>query len=282
MVMIVRDPYPLPMDITAHPDPNALIIISCPGSKPGGTTLNLISFLACIPSQPNMASPQPKNRRERRAAAHKGTANNNAKPKTIDEIAMELPNRTRPEGKTLFELAEERQAELDEKAGKPPRIKKQQWQDKYGMHGEADFMSDEPLGPLGDAVLYGSSLSMMHFTLDVLVYNQYRQEILWKEIFSRTAIAAPILMLLVYMLHPTPRSRYLALLKQIFFLVTSITAGCYLMFSANKYGYYAIMKRAPGLGTLWVWSVIEMQLPYALSGLAAVAGYAWWNNLGAF
>ncbi|KAF2104870.1 hypothetical protein NA57DRAFT_71073 [Rhizodiscina lignyota] len=220
---------------------------------------------------------QPKNRKERRAAERSGKSKDPDKIQTIDDIAMELPTRKRPDGKTLFELADERQAELDK--DKPPEERRGPVRDK---DGDWEFMSDEPLGAFGDAVLYGSSLSMLHFTLDVLVYNQYRQEIEWKEIAARWAVAVPILMLLVYMLHGTPSNRYLAIGKQVLFMGTSVVAGCYLVFSGNKHGYYAVMKRAPPVGTLWVWSVIEMQLGYAVPSLLAVGCYMWWHGLSAF
>lgn len=228
-----------------------------------------------------MASPeQPRNRKERRAAERKGkAAGSSSKPKTMDDIILEQPNRTRPDGKTLFQLADERQAELDRANGRPTTVKIPMENEK---DGDWEFMSDDPLGAGGDAVLYGVSLTMLHFTLDVLVYNQYRQEIVWKEIWTRTGIVLPILMLLVYMLHPTPKNRYLLIGKQLFFLVASVVAGCYLVKSGNKWGYYAVMKRAPPLGTLWVWSVIEMQLGFALPGLAIVVGYTWYYGYGLF
>ena len=218
---------------------------------------------------------QPKNRKERRAAERNGKAKSPDKVQTIDDIALELPNRKRPDGKTLFDLAAERQAELDKKN---PRVKRVPARDK---DGDWEF-NDDPLGPFGDAVLYGSSLSMLHFTLDVLVYNQYRQEILWKEIFTRTAMAVPVLMFLVYMLHQTPSNRTLAVLKQVASMITSVVAGCYLLYSGNKHGYYAVMKRAPPLGTLWVWSVIEMHLAYAVPSLVVVGAYMWRSGFSAF
>lgn len=226
---------------------------------------------------------QPRNRKERRAAA-KGSK---SQPKenheqTLDDLILSHPTRARPDGKTLFQLADERQVELDRASGKEPRVTRIPVETQPEKDGDWEFMSDDPLGPWGDAVLYGSSLSMLHFTLDVLVYNQYRQDIVWKEIWTRTGVVVPILFFLVYVLHPTPAKRWVAVGKQVFFLVTSIVAGSYLIKSGNKHGYYAVMKRAPPLGTLWVWSVIEMQLPYALVGLLAVGAYTWYYGYSTF
>ena len=54
-----------------------------------------------------------------------------------------------------------------------------------------------------------------------------------------------------------------------------MAAGCYLIYSSNEEAYFAVMKRAPPLGTLWVWSVIEMRLEFAVGSLIAVGAYFW-------
>lgn len=35
------------------------------------------------------------------------------------------------------------------------------------------------------------------------------------------------------------------------------------------------MKQAPPLGVLWLWSVIELDLPWAALSLAIAGGYLW-------
>jgi hypothetical protein len=52
--------------------------------------------------------------------------------------------------------------------------------------------SGEPLvGRLGESILWSISLTMLHFTLDVLVANQYAVAIKWPALFARTAQAFP-------------------------------------------------------------------------------------------
>lgn len=217
---------------------------------------------------------EPQNRRQRRAAARNTTKAGHPDQGATD-FKLAQPDRSGPKGKTLFELAEERQALLDK--GKP--FQKDEELEKLA---ERDFVfSGDPIGPAGEAVLYGSTLSMLHFTLDVLVYNQYRQAIEWSEIFSRIGRIIPVLFVIVYMLHTKTAARF-PLVKQLLFLITSITAGCYMVYSGNTYGYFAVMKRAPPVGTLWVWSVIEMQLVYAVSSLIVVGVYTWWNGFKTF
>jgi hypothetical protein len=151
--------------------------------------------------------------------------------------------------------------------------------------------SGEPLvGRLGESILWSTSLTMLHFTLDVLVANQYAVAIKWPALFSRTAQAFPstlqtsisrsmlidpVILLLFYSFHPHPSppiflpkipSRIQPLLHQILFFVSSVAAGSYLIYT-NMHGYYAIMKQAPPLGCLWIWSVIELDIFWATGSL---------------
>jgi hypothetical protein len=55
-----------------------------------------------------------------------------------------------------------------------------------------------------------------------------------------------------------------------------------MVYSGNKHGYFYVMKSAPPIGALWVWSVIEADLAYAASSCLAVVAYLWWNGFEAF
>ncbi|KAI9698684.1 MAG: hypothetical protein M1836_003794 [Candelina mexicana] len=189
------------------------------------------------------------------------------------EIKLAQPDRSGPKGKTLFELAEERQALLNKGKPFPKAAANGTTQSKDDAIHKAGLTEevDEPIGPLGQAVFFTSTLVMLHFTLDVLVQHQYKQEIEWGTIVRRTGMVVPI-----YYLHPPERTRQT--LTQIFFFCVANIAGCYLIYAANTQGYYAVMKRAPPLGTLWVWSVIEMKLPFAVASLLVAGIYVYYGE----
>lgn len=224
------------------------------------------------------------NRKERRAQG-KGT-NGNAtstgsafQPSNeMDEdginMILEHPDRSGPKGKTLFELAEERQRELDIANGKKPR-----WDINKDNTpaGERPFNDEEPLGPLAEGIIYSLTMAVTHLTLDVLVYNQYREDVIWGEIFSRAGTALPIFFLLVYLSHVDFSNRF-PLLRNLAFFAGAIAAGSYLVHSGNKHGYFYVMKAAPPVATLWVWATLEMDVQYSALSAAAVLGYSWWNN----
>lgn len=174
------------------------------------------------------------------------------------DVPLAQPDRSVPKGKTLLDLAAERQDELFAQA------------DAINAERSAE-------GPFANALLYAVTLSMVHFTLDVLVYHQYAQAIYWDEILKRVAIFLPCIGAILYILYQPVLMR-LPLLRQILFLVCSTLAGCYLVRASNKEAYIAVMRRAPPLGTLLVWLYIEMRLPFALAGFAFVGAYLWVNQ----
>jgi hypothetical protein len=220
------------------------------------------------------------NRKERRSkdpkANGKSTGGVFQSTNELDEAGINLilkhPDRSGPQGKTLFELAEERQKELD-------KTKPAGWNAKAK---EAAASASAPaeevaIGPVGDALLYATSMSVLHLTLDVIVYSQYREDIIWTEILKRAGAALPVFILLVYLTHVDTSYRF-PLLRDLTFFSGSVTAGCYLVYSANKHGYFNVMKAAPPIGTLWIWSVVETSLPYALLNAVSVLGFIWYNG----
>jgi len=221
-----------------------------------------------------MASVNRKQRRVKDAKATSDSAGHGFQPTTqLDQDGVEMilkhPDYSGPKGKTLFQLAEERQQELDrEKSGGRDSS-------TTGAAEEAD------VGPVGDALLYSTSMAALHLTLDVLVYNQYREEIVWGEIAGRAAKATPVFMLLVFLTHVRLSCRF-PLARDVAFLVGAVLAGCYLVYAANKHGYFYVMKAAPPVGTLWIWSAVEMSLPFAALHAVAVVAYAWRNGFALF
>jgi hypothetical protein len=114
-----------------------------------------------------------------------------------------------------------------------------------------------------------------------MVLQQYGQQVVWREIFGRVGRMLPALFVALWMLHSKAVRRW-KLLRQTFFFVAGVGSGCFLIYSGNMHGYYYVMQQAPPVGTLWVWSVIEMELWFAVVHVAAVLGYMWWNGFGTF
>ncbi|KAK7936718.1 uncharacterized protein PG986_015156 [Apiospora aurea] len=135
-----------------------------------------------------------------------------------------------------------------------------------------------------EALLWSVSLCTLHFTLDVLVQQQYAVELEWHTIIIRTLRALLVFTPLFYILHPHPSSptlvpvvpkRYQEPIRQTIFFAVSVAAGCHLIKITNTYGYISVMKRSPPLGCLWVWSVIELNLLPATASVVIALAYLW-------
>ena len=95
------------------------------------------------------------------------------------KVKLKQPDRSGPDPsrETLLDLAE-KQGILNAK--------------QAGETKSDEQNEEEPLvGRLGESILWSISLTMLHFTLDVLVSHQYAVAIEWPNIISRAAQAFP-------------------------------------------------------------------------------------------
>jgi hypothetical protein len=267
---------PTPPPRNFNEDGDDIQVSTVRNSTPSSSRLNLCSTSQFYVIQSGVIqmseSATPRNRRERRAAV-KEAAKRGEKLDHRAPMKMEMPDYdSKPTVKTLYDLAAEQQELLAK--GKPFPKTAADAEDEEEL-GEVD------IGALGNAVLYWFSLSMLHLTLDVLVLFQYRQDIKWIKVFGRLLRLSPALLLVLYFFH-RPEVKRWKISRQLFFLIASVAAGSWVIHSGNVNGYYAVMKQVPPLGTLWVWSVVEMDLLFALAHVVAVGSYMWWGRYGAF
>ncbi|KAK3905480.1 hypothetical protein C8A05DRAFT_12699 [Staphylotrichum tortipilum] len=219
-------------------------------------------------------------------------------------LKLKQPDRSGPTEKSLLELAEERglwdqvrkrEQELGKKAvpipiPRPPKNAEDDGDGDDDDEDDGDGEDDDgELSPAADraldTLLWTVSLAMLHFTLDVLVHHQYSVDrIVWPTVWRRFGQALFVFGLLVYLLHPHAVNpglvpglppRYQAALRQVIFFITSSYAGCYLIHITNTSGYMAVMKQAPPLGCLWIWSTIELELPWAVLSLTGAVAFLW-------
>lgn len=215
-----------------------------------------------------------------------GSAGAQANPNDGD-VPLAQPSRAGPKQKTLLEIAAERQL-ITQSSSKNPDLSPENTSvvtinpDGSLSHStpETTTEGEEVISPYLDIALYTITLLFLHFTLTLLVTQQYSQTSpeLWPLFLSSTVFGRtpPLLLLLVSILHP--RASHPAM--QVGFTAIAIGAGAYLVKISNEDPYMAVMRQAPELGTLWVWSVIECRWELALGGLVAVAGWGWTKGYG--
>lgn len=109
---------------------------------------------------------QPRNRRERRAAA-KSSNKPVESPTSTPKIKLAQPDRSGPKGKTLLDLVEERKHLLEQGTPFDKKYTDGLVRDEGSNILEAGLGDGEPIGPIGEAVFWAVCLTMFHFTLDV-------------------------------------------------------------------------------------------------------------------
>lgn len=193
------------------------------------------------------------NRKERRS---KKATKSDSDP----DIPLSLPPTTDPRkpAKTLYEIAAERQAELQARTNSKnvdPIVptKENVVNVAIGPDGKIKRLdgSDVPeiqsteMEPLADTVMLASSLSALHFTLEALTVHQYAEELLWSKIFTHTMFMAfPVLLLLVHFAHGhlvhlklgQRATEIIKVVKQVVFVGIANVAGCYLVYLTNDRG----------------------------------------------
>lgn len=240
------------------------------------------------------------NRKQRRAQASSKNI------QTADDIPLAQPDRKKgtDKTKTLYEIAAERQATLlpqaqtftssptaknvvNVKISPDGKIIREDGSPVESDEGDV-LSEDEAVPPILDTLFLATSLSALHFTLEVLTVHQYAQELTFKPIIKRTILVAfPSLFLLIHLfrghLFPvsmtslSPRlQKVVFFIRQLSFILIANWAGCNLIQLTNDKGYYAVMKNAPSIGTVWVWAVLEMGLIGALTGVVGPGIYAWY------
>ena len=216
----------------------------------------------------------PRNRKERRAQAR-------ANPSASKDIPLNQPSREPQSSKTLLDIVNERQLLTISPESANPSITTAKIKPD-GSLSELDNSSVDSPGldapPYVDIALYTVSLTLLHFTLSVLVHNQYATEPpILSSLFYASTVRSPtpvLLFVIVAVLHP--RSSHVFI--QALFAVLSLVAGAWMIRASNEDPYLAVMKKAPPLGTLWVWAIVEMRWEWAVGCLVSVGAWGWWQG----
>ncbi|KAE8374053.1 hypothetical protein BDV26DRAFT_300547 [Aspergillus bertholletiae] len=171
---------------------------------------------------------------------------------------------------------------------------------------------DAAIPPFIDTVLLSVPLTTLHMTLAYLAAHQYAEYIVLDKLIRESVfVAFPILTFAIHLAHghvvsfgnalssehvsliPFHREKLsIAFLRKLLFppslrttvfLPLAIYLGAKLMVMTNDEPYYAVMKRAPSIGTLWVWSILEIPVGAAVLGaLGPLIWGVWWKGYGIF
>ncbi|KAJ5496712.1 hypothetical protein N7463_008699 [Penicillium fimorum] len=180
---------------------------------------------------------------------------------------------------------------------------------------DSDSEPDKPLPPFLDTILLSLPLTTLHLTLSFLAAHQYAENTDLPKLFKDSVTTAfPLLTLFVHLAHghiisfskrgsksaqaePVPslfpftseKMTFSFLRKLVFppalrtlvFLPAAALLGAHLIAITNGEPYYAVMKKAPAVGTIWIWCILELSFGAAVLGaLGPLVWGVWWMGYG--
>ncbi|KAK7061648.1 hypothetical protein R3P38DRAFT_2830722 [Favolaschia claudopus] len=129
-----------------------------------------------------------------------------------------------------------------------------------------------------DATLLIIPCSFLLLLMQILIMNQYGQDANLKVLIGRMVEGLPILSLFIFFTTRHKRNPRV----QILLFIMGSAAGCRMLYLLKRGGYLSNMRQCPPLITLWVYTVIQLDLGFAVLNLILVALFVWWKELDLF
>ncbi|KAG7097053.1 hypothetical protein E1B28_004444 [Marasmius oreades] len=126
-----------------------------------------------------------------------------------------------------------------------------------------------------DATLYIIPFSTLLLVMDVIIHNQYGEYPPLKEFAGRMASGVPILGLFVFY---TKRHQDNRRTKFLMFLL-SVCVGPRLLYILARSSFTVNIRQAPPLITLWIYTIVQLDLGPAFLNLVICGLFVWWKDL---
>ncbi|KAJ1863826.1 hypothetical protein LPJ73_000420 [Coemansia sp. RSA 2703] len=126
---------------------------------------------------------------------------------------------------------------------------------------------EENIPPWMDALIYSIGLVAIYGLFEALVNQQYNVDITLMDVLERMAKAVGPIYFIVYL---TQKYHHLRLVSLVM-LMASCASGCYFIYLSLHSPRLGIMRRAPGLVTMWMYLTFMMEVRSAvISALVVV------------
>jgi len=137
---------------------------------------------------------------------------------------------------------------------------------------------DEEEYPLAEELFAATTLlipmSFLLLMMYILIHYQYGQHPGWNVITERMLSSIPILAISIFYTNRYKQTRWM----QAFLFVLSVASGARMIYQVNYSNWRVNMQQCPPLGTIWVYTVLQLDLGPAVLALSAVAFWVWWTG----
>jgi len=133
--------------------------------------------------------------------------------------------------------------------------------------------------PLSDeifnAVLLIIPFSAILLLMEILIRHQYGKTASFEVIMDRMVPGVPILSLFIFY---TTRYKQDRRMQTLLFGI-SVAVGSRMIFLLNHASWLVNMKQCPPLATLWIYTVVQLDLVPAVLSLLVTGAFVWWKEL---
>ncbi|KAF8192508.1 hypothetical protein BJ912DRAFT_1057867 [Pholiota molesta] len=126
-----------------------------------------------------------------------------------------------------------------------------------------------------NAILLIIPFSAILLLMEVLIRHQYGKEATMEVIMDRMGSGVPILSLFIFY---TLRYKHTRRMQAILFAL-SLVVGSRMLYLLDNASWLVNMKQGPPLATVWIYTVMQLDLALAVGSLVCVAGFVWWKDI---
>ncbi|KAG1779809.1 hypothetical protein EV702DRAFT_965634 [Suillus placidus] len=186
-----------------------------------------------------------------------------------------------PAQKPLVEISEDEQWRLIEQTGVLRKISDIQKPGETTDNVEPLPLADE----IFNAVVFIMPLTFFLIMMDILIHQQYAQQPTAGEVAGRLLTNLPILSIFVfYSEYNGPvlvwTTRHKANPRtQLALFILSLGVGPRMIWLINRGSWLVNMRQCPQFATIWLYTVVQLNLNWAVLALVMIGAWAWFTGM---
>jgi len=125
------------------------------------------------------------------------------------------------------------------------------------------------------AVLLIIPFSFLLLMMEILIHYQYGKRPSFQTLVDRMAPGVPILSIFIFY---TTRHKAHRRMQMLLFALSTVV-GSRMIYLLNIGSWLVNMRQCPALATVWVYTIVQLDLGPAVLSLITVSCYVWWKEL---
>ncbi|CAO3573085.1 unnamed protein product [Mortierella alpina] len=126
-----------------------------------------------------------------------------------------------------------------------------------------------------EGIFFSIPTTCLFVVMDILVHRQFGEDYGASNIFHKVIKVFPVILFMVYFSNKSKNSKF----TQAVMFATSVICGCYFLHTMFRSPAMGIMLRAPGIITILVYCIVQLNLLPAFISLALCGLYYKFGNV---